>query len=92
MGIAKDNITTRLLWIPQKSFQRFKLVWEVNLSPKKSRDNWRIMVDATKGDVVKKENYTVYDNPGKLKGRLQKSAIERLGRPPKKIMSIKPLL
>ena len=67
MGIAKENITARLLWIPQKSFERVKLVWEVNLSPKKSSDSWRVIVDATKGNVIKKENYTVYDNWDKIK-------------------------
>ena len=61
MGIAKKNVTARQLWIPQKSFEKIKLVWEVNLSPKKSTDNWRIIVDATTGSVIKKENYTRYD-------------------------------
>ena len=59
MGIAKENVTARLLWVPQKSFERVKLVWEVNLSPKKSSDSWRVIVDAKTGNVMKKENYTV---------------------------------
>ena len=64
LGVAKENVTARLIWVPQKSFERVKLVWEVNLSPKKSSDNWRLMVDAAKGNVVKKENYTVYEKEG----------------------------
>src|SRR5205807_7215795 len=62
LGIAKDNVTVRLIWVPQKTFERIKLAWEVNLSPKKTPDSWRVIVDANKGDVIKKENYTVPDN------------------------------
>ncbi|MEO8764657.1 MAG: M36 family metallopeptidase [Ginsengibacter sp.] len=67
LGVAKKSITARQLWVPQKSFERIKLVWEVNLSPKKSTDNWRVIVDATTGSVIKKENYTKYDNWDKIK-------------------------
>ena len=84
LGIAKENVTARLLWIPQKSFQRVRLVWEVNLSPKKSRDSWRVMVDAAKGNVVKKENYTVYDNPATLKGGIAKKPALMFGQPAEK--------
>src|SRR4051794_31290065 len=59
LGIAKENVTVRLLWVPQKTFQRVKLTWEVNVSPKKTPDSWRVVVDANAGNVIKKENYTV---------------------------------
>ncbi len=66
LGIAKENVTVRLLWEPQKTLEKIKLCWEVNLSPKKTPDSWRVIVDATAGNVVKKENYTVNDNWDKI--------------------------
>ncbi len=62
VGIAKENVMVRLIWVPQKTFERIKLAWEVNLSPKKTPDSWRVIVDAKAGNVIKKENYTVPDN------------------------------
>ncbi|HLL41641.1 MAG TPA: M36 family metallopeptidase, partial [Segetibacter sp.] len=69
MGIAKSKITGRMLWLPQNTFERVKLVWEVNISPKKSSDSWRILVDAKKGNVIKKENYTVPENWNKINAK-----------------------
>lgn len=69
MGIAKSKITARMLWLPQNTFERVKLVWEVNISPKKSSDSWRILVDAKTGNVIKKENYTVPENWNKIKAK-----------------------
>ncbi|MEP6844588.1 MAG: M36 family metallopeptidase, partial [Panacibacter sp.] len=62
LGIAKENVTSRLVWIPQKTFERIKLVWEVNISPKGKPDSWRVIVDAKAGNVIKKDNYVVFDN------------------------------
>lgn len=62
LGIARDEVTSRLIWIPEKTFQQVRLVWEVNISPKKTADSWRVIVDAKAGKVLKKENYTVNDN------------------------------
>ena len=62
LGVAKENVTTRLLWIPQQTFERVKLVWEVNIAPKGTSDYWRVIVDAKAGNVIKKENYTVTDD------------------------------
>ncbi|HEX5154629.1 MAG TPA: M36 family metallopeptidase [Parafilimonas sp.] len=62
LGIAREKVTSRLIWIPQKTFQKVQLVWEVNVAPKKTSDAWRVFVDAKTGNVIKKENYTVYDN------------------------------
>jgi hypothetical protein len=69
MGIAKSKITGRMLWLPQNTFERVKLVWEVNISPKKSSDSWRILVDANTGKVIKKENYTVPENWNKINAK-----------------------
>jgi hypothetical protein len=66
LGIAKDNVTGRLLWIPQHTLEGVKLVWEVNISPKKSPDSWRVIVDATSGKAIKKDNYNVPDNWKKI--------------------------
>ncbi len=62
LGIAKENVTVRLVWVPQKTFERIKLAWEVNVSPKKTPDSWRVIVDANGGNVIRKDNYTVPDN------------------------------
>ncbi|WP_018611675.1 M36 family metallopeptidase [Segetibacter koreensis] len=69
MGIAKSRITARMLWLPQNTFERVKLTWEVNISPKKSSDSWRILVDAQTGNVIKKENYTIPDNWNSIKAK-----------------------
>jgi len=62
IGIAKENVTARLVWIPQKTFERVKLSWEVNISPRGTPDSWRVIVDAGSGNIIKKENYTVHDD------------------------------
>jgi hypothetical protein len=62
LGIAQESVSSRLVWIEQRSFERVKLVWEVNIDPLKSTDSWRVMVDAKTGNVIKKENYTIYDD------------------------------
>ncbi|CAN5683594.1 hypothetical protein BH10BAC2_BH10BAC2_03560 [soil metagenome] len=69
LGIAKQNVNSRLLWIPQKSSERIKLAWEVIISPKATSDHWRVIVDAGNGTVIKKENYTIYDNWDKTGNR-----------------------
>ncbi len=75
LGISKDKVTARLLWIQQKTFERIKLVWEVNISPKKSSDMWRVFVDAHAGTVIRKENYNVPDNWERITG--DKTALQR---------------
>jgi hypothetical protein len=67
LGIAKENVTVRLLWIPQKTFERLKLAWEVNISPKGTPDSWRVIVDAKGGNIIRKDNYTVIDSWKKVK-------------------------
>jgi len=78
LGISREAVTSRLVWIPQKTFQKVQLAWEVNIAPKKSADSWRVIVDAKSGNVVKKENYTIYDNWRESKAVRKKPQAEGL--------------
>jgi len=79
LNIAKDRVTARLLWVPQKTFERVKLTWEVNLSPKGTPDSWRVIVDAKGGEVIKKDNYTVPDNWHKRNQQFRSENITGMG-------------
>ncbi|MBS1744054.1 MAG: M36 family metallopeptidase [Bacteroidetes bacterium] len=59
MGIATNNITAELVWLPQG--KSVILTWQVEVAPLKSDDHWLIRVDAATGSVLDKNNYTVYE-------------------------------
>jgi hypothetical protein len=61
LGIAQENITADLLWLPVDG-KKVVLCWQIKLIPKSSSDYWSIRVDATDNKVIDKNNLTVYCN------------------------------
>jgi hypothetical protein len=51
LGISTRSITSRLLWIPQKTFQKVQLVWEVVIAPNKTSDQMAVIIDAANGNI-----------------------------------------
>jgi hypothetical protein len=63
MGVAKENITTALMWFPTEIGKKtLRLGWQVYIIPKKSSDYWLVNVDATNKSIISVSNLTVYCN------------------------------
>ena len=67
MGIAYEDITAQLYWLPVKKGGKItlNLVWQIFLAPVNTDDMWQIRVDAKTNTVLEKNNLTVYDELGK---------------------------
>jgi hypothetical protein len=63
LGIAKENITAELMWVPVEGSKEFvKLAWQIYLVQKTSSDYWVINIDAQTNNVISEQNLTVYCN------------------------------
>lgn len=58
MGVSRENITARLLWVPDGKMVR--LAWEVYIIPVKASDYWLVRIDALNGKTLGVNNLTVY--------------------------------
>ncbi|HMJ48200.1 MAG TPA: M36 family metallopeptidase, partial [Ferruginibacter sp.] len=67
LGIAYENITAELVWLPLQNGKEVKLTWQVFLVPKQSSDYWMIRVDANTNQVIDENNLTVYCDWGNNK-------------------------
>lgn len=67
-GIASENITAELLWVPIEDGKQVKLAWQIYLVPAKTSDYWMIRVDAHTGYIINENNLTVYCNWDKNNG------------------------
>ncbi|MEO8772616.1 MAG: M36 family metallopeptidase, partial [Ferruginibacter sp.] len=59
LGIANENVTAELMWVPLKDGKEVRLAWQVYLVPTKSSDYWMIRVDANSSKVIGENNLTV---------------------------------
>ena len=69
LGVAIENISAELLWLPIAEGKEVKLVWQIFLAPKNGSDYWLIRVDANTNRVINKENLTIscnWDKEGHL--------------------------
>ena len=57
---SQQNIVAKLLWVSD-SKGSLHLSWQVKFVPVHSSDYWLINVDAKTGEVINKDNLTVYD-------------------------------
>ncbi|HEX2682624.1 MAG TPA: M36 family metallopeptidase, partial [Ferruginibacter sp.] len=64
MGVASENITAQLSWVPNESTKTYTLAWQVYLVPKTTSDYWMVRVDAVNNSILGMDNYTDYDNWG----------------------------
>jgi hypothetical protein len=60
-GISKQNIEAELVWVSDDD-SAIHLAWSIIIDVKNSADHWNVKVDAHKGTVINKSNYTQYDN------------------------------
>lgn len=62
LGISDVDVKARQVWVYDENTEQAKLSWQVELKPINASDYWLINVDALKGNVIGKDNLTVYDN------------------------------
>jgi len=62
LGVALENISAELMWVPVNEGKELKLAWEVYLVPKNSSDYFLIRVDAKDNKIIGESNLTVYCN------------------------------
>jgi len=46
MGVALENMTAELMWLPTEDESDVNLVWQIFISPRNSSDAWYVYVDA----------------------------------------------
>jgi extracellular elastinolytic metalloproteinase len=61
-GIARREIEVSLMWVPTANDSRVQLAWNVNIDVAGSSDWWNVRVDAQSGEIISKDNWTVYEN------------------------------
>ncbi|TMI64832.1 MAG: hypothetical protein E6H07_02645 [Bacteroidetes bacterium] len=62
LGVASEDITAELVWMPTNNEKQYKLAWQFFIAPNKSQDMWLVRVDANTNSVLGVENLTVYCN------------------------------
>jgi subtilisin-like proprotein convertase family protein len=63
MGIAHENITAELMWMPSSTEEKtYQLTWQFFIAPNKSSDYWLVRVSADNNTIAGVENLTVYCN------------------------------
>lgn len=62
LGIANEDVTAELLWVPTNDGKKIQLAWQVYLVPLMSSDYWMVRVDAINNRVIDENNLTVYCN------------------------------
>jgi len=62
LGVASENITAELMWVPLEDGKQLKLAWQIFVAPDHTSDMWMIRVDAQNHSIIDKNNLTVYDS------------------------------
>ncbi len=62
LGISDVDVKARQMWVNDETTNQAKLTWQIEIKPNNTSDYWLINVDALKGEVIGKDNLTVYDN------------------------------
>jgi len=62
LGIANENVTAELMWVPVEDGKAVRLSWQVYLVPKTTPDNFLIRVDAVNNKIINETNLTLYCN------------------------------
>jgi extracellular elastinolytic metalloproteinase len=59
-GVATENITAELMWVPIDDGKKVKLAWQVYLVPAGTADYWMIRIDAHTNTIIDENNLTVF--------------------------------
>lgn len=80
--VIKDNNATGTPVQNQNMEQALRLVWQVQVTPAGSSDNWLIQIDATTGAVFSKTNLTIYETGHEGHNHIDNTGVvNRLQRP-----------
>lgn len=60
MGIASENITAQLMWVPATEGKTVRLAWQVYIIPNTTPDYWLVKIDAANNTPLGADNLTVY--------------------------------
>ncbi len=64
LGVSDVDVKARQMWVNDETTNQAKLTWQIEIKPNNAPDYWLVNVDALKGEVIGKDNITVYDNWG----------------------------
>lgn len=64
LGVSTENIFAELLWYPVDDQKDVRLAWQVFVAPRQTAAYWMIRVDANTGEILNREDMTVYCNWG----------------------------
>lgn len=59
-GASQENIEAKLMWLPAEDGKLY-LTWQVKFIPVKTSDYFYVNVDAATGNVISKDNLTIYE-------------------------------
>lgn len=76
LGIADNNVKTRLSWVPASNSKQLILAWLVEIQPARQQDYWIVKVDASNGEIIGKDNLTVYENGNAAPNHKRKLSIQ----------------
>lgn len=65
-GMAQEDITSELVWLPMENGKEVKLAWQIFIAPIQSSDYWLMHVDAKNNTLLKETNLTItcnWDDP-----------------------------
>ncbi len=57
---VQADVTAQLVWQPIRTRDEVRLAWHVTLAPAHSSDWWSVRVDALTGEILEKNNWTLY--------------------------------
>jgi hypothetical protein len=60
LRVSRENITARLLWVPDEYGKSLQLAWQVYIIPQTTSDYWLVRMSAVNGQFIGADNLTVY--------------------------------
>lgn len=60
LGISEVDVKARQMWVNDEKSNMAKLTWQIEIKPIGASDYWLVNVDALKGQVISKDNLTVF--------------------------------
>jgi hypothetical protein len=90
-NVARRDITASLVWAEDKN-QKLHLAWNVNIDVQSSSDWWNVRIDATTGEFVDKDNWTVHERNRASQPRTAELRAAVLERPSLPAALVQPML
>ncbi len=74
---TREKVYAQLVWAPQKDGS-VRLAWDILLAPVNSHDKWSMRIDATDGQLLDKDNWTLYCRAGGVSRSDAETAVARI--------------